>query len=405
MTQHQPGASKPFSLNQTGTQSRRHPAHFVSAIYTTTIREHGQSVSRLAAEISCLASGIHAKVGQALIALQIGDTTRQRIEHIQSGFELIAGSDEPPLEPGARVLRDNLVHHLALAQLTDLTDQFTTEASRVSEKLLGLSDDARDVLRLKSMFSEGQTSDFLRNLENSVGEVRKIVAQVSEVNDNAEATGRSAAGTAEALLGDVEAIRTVKTDILYMSLNTSIRCCHMGTAGLPMNVIAVELRTTSDALEIVSDNTVTNLDELAGLAAQMAASEPSGAKGARLDGAVKSIRAAGDTAETNLVAVNTESMKVAEAIENLGAYSNFHADLCALLDEACAELAELAGSRVAETERVSAIEATLETIFKSYSMSRERDVHRNAVGGSMDQVEDEVKPSDSDEDLFASALF
>ena len=33
MAQHQTGASKPFSLNQTGTQSRRHPAHFVSAIY------------------------------------------------------------------------------------------------------------------------------------------------------------------------------------------------------------------------------------------------------------------------------------------------------------------------------------------------------------------------------------
>jgi len=34
MAQHQPGASKPFSLNPTGTHSRRHPAHFVSAIYS-----------------------------------------------------------------------------------------------------------------------------------------------------------------------------------------------------------------------------------------------------------------------------------------------------------------------------------------------------------------------------------
>jgi hypothetical protein len=371
----------------------------------TAIQEHGRGVSRLATQISDVASQIHAKVGQALMALQIGDNTRQRIEHIQSAFGLIADDAETGTrEDLGRSQRDNIVYHLALAQLTDLTDHFTEEASRVSENLLGLSSDAQEVLRLKSMFGEGQTSVFLRNLENGVGKVQRIVDQVTEVNDNADKTGRSAAGTAEALLGDVEAIRSVKTDILYMSLNTSVRCCHMGAAGLPMNVIAVELRTSSDELEILSENTVGNLDRLAGLAAQVVNSDSGTGDGSRLGHAVESIRHAADNAETDLVAVTNESLRVLDAVQSLSAYSDFHTDLCALLEEACRELTDLAGDRLAEGERDPSIDGALDTIFKSYSMSRERDIHRGIVGGA-DSDETAQKPADSDDDLFASALF
>jgi len=371
----------------------------------SAIQEHGRGISRLAGQISQLASQIHAKVGQALMAMQIGDNTRQRIEHIQAALEALGDAEaNKALDAKVHAQRDNLVYHLALAQLSDAADHFAAEAKRVSENLLGLSDDARDVLRLKSMFGEGQTAVFLRNLESSVGKVQLIVDDVTRVNDNADKTGRSAAGTAETLLGDVEAIRSVKTDILYMSLNTSLRCCHMGAAGLPMNVIAVELRTTSDDLEVVSDNTVANLDQLAGLAARVVAGDPAGAKGARLDHAVQSIRGAADNAESSLVTVNKESMRVAEAVQSLSAYSDFHSDLCALLEQACQELAELTGERISEVQQDPAVDATLDKIFKSYSMSRERDVHR-AIVGSGDAPVSEEKTSGADEDLFASALF
>src|SRR5262249_47278241 len=143
---------------------------------------------------------------------------------------------------------------------------------------------------------------------------------------------------------------------------------------------------------------------LAGLAAQVVASDAKTGNGAKLGDAVQSIRATADNAEADLLTVNEESMLVMQAIESLSGYSDFHADLCALLEEACEELSQLAGDRVAETERDPVVDAMLDKIFKSYSMSRERDIHRDIVGAG-EAHEAEQKSTDSDDELFASALF
>ena len=57
-----------------------------------------------------------------------------------------------------------------------------------------------------------------------------------------------------------------------------------------------------------------------------------------------------------------------------------------------------------EVQQDPAMDSTLDRIFRSYSMSREREVHR-AIVGAGDAPPSEEKTSDNDEDLFATALF
>ena len=52
------------------------------------IAGHHEKVARVAAEVRALAQDIQRKVGSALAALQVGDSTRQRIEHVQQGLRL-----------------------------------------------------------------------------------------------------------------------------------------------------------------------------------------------------------------------------------------------------------------------------------------------------------------------------
>ena len=344
-----------------------------------TIRDHNREISSQAAQVAELADHIRSKVGKALMALQVGDNTRQRLEHLQAALRLLEDFNNSPttLDRRESLRLNNVVYHLLLAQLEDLTDSFAKDSSCVVENLLGLGADARNVLELKSQFGEGQTSGFLRTLEGSVSDLHGIIDRVYTVNTNAVQTGHAASQAAELLIANVGAIDSVKTDVRHMAFNTSLRCGHMGEAGRPVNVVAMELRTSADDLETSSDGIMHDLDGLTELAVRIAAHGAGADHGNILNEAVQSIRTAGDDAEANLVDIAHQSADVAEAIELLCAYSEFVTDLHVLLTEACEILKVLAGERLADAaEKDPPIHEILDKIFKLWSMSKEREIHR-----------------------------
>ncbi|MGA7712356.1 MAG: hypothetical protein WCA81_10675 [Rhizomicrobium sp.] len=365
-----------------------------------TIRDHHREISSLAAQVAELADHIRSKVGKALMALQVGDNTRQRLEHIQAAFRFLEthNNSSGALDRQARL--NNVVHHLLLAQLEDLTESFAKDSRCVVENLLGLGADARNVLELKSQFGEGQTSGFLRTLESSVSDLHGIIDRVYTVNTNAVQTGQAASQSAESLLANVGAIDSVKTDVRHMAFNTSLRCGHMGEAGRPVNVVAMELRTSADDLETSSDNIMRDLDGLTELAVRIAAHGAGADHGNILNEAVESIRTAGDGAEANLIDIARESADVAEAIKSLCAYSEFVSDLHVLLTEACEILKALADERLDDAANEDpAAREMFDKISKLWSMSREREIHRLFAPAPAEPK------SKADVDPVADALF
>jgi hypothetical protein len=67
---------------------------------------HHEQISRVAIEVAGLARNVQKKVGAALAALQIGDITRQRIEHAQKALDHLAAVDR--LAPLSAVYRPAL---------------------------------------------------------------------------------------------------------------------------------------------------------------------------------------------------------------------------------------------------------------------------------------------------------
>ncbi|MDR3509796.1 MAG: methyl-accepting chemotaxis protein [Caulobacteraceae bacterium] len=379
------------------------------------IQSHNREINGIATQVAELARQIRKKVGAALLAMQIGDNTRQRIEHVQAGLGMIARDDGPlaELDAGARKRASDTVQMVLLEQLGDLTDIFTNDAQKVTDNLLGLSDDARDVLHLKTKIGEGRTAGFLRDLETSVGEANGVVDQVRSVNGQAERAGRAAATAVETLLANVDDIRSVKTEIQYMAFNTSLRCARMGEAGRPLDVIALELRTGANQLGAAADNSMSDLDGLAEVANRIVAHDTGADVGQELDTAVQSIRGAGDAAESNLDAVGRQSADVAGAMDQLGANADFHGDLCTALEDAYQALAQITGPPVEEAAQAApALITILNDIFKLYTMNREREIHHAAspqgVGdaAAVPEPAAELFEEAEDEDaLFASALF
>ncbi len=104
----------------------------------------------MALKVSDLARKAQAKVGQVLSAMQIGDITRQRIEHCQTAFEIA----EEAVGGGAAISsteRDAImgtITRLVAELLAESTADFHRDSSRVVETIHSLGGDVAALMKL-----------------------------------------------------------------------------------------------------------------------------------------------------------------------------------------------------------------------------------------------------------------
>jgi len=341
------------------------------------LRRQNEDISSIALEVAALAQQIRQKVSKALIALQIGDNTRQRIEHVQTGLALLdSGLKSGPGAESPHERSANTMSRLLQLHLTDISDTFAAESQRVSQNLSGLREGANEVMRLKTVLGEGRNAASLRRLGSDVGDADAVISRVSAVNREAGLTGRTAMSTADTLIANVDSIQSVKTEIRFMAINTNIRCARMGPSGQPVAVIGLELSGGAARLGDAADATIEQLDGLAEQAKDFVGARADKDLGGELNQALQDIRKAGDVAELSLEDIDRLSNEVARAINDLGAVEDFHSDLCADLD-AARDALEAAPWQEQDSAFVldPDLTAALDALFKCYTMGREREIH------------------------------
>jgi hypothetical protein len=382
-----------------------------------TIATHRKELARIAAQVSAIARGVQSKVASTLSALQIGDITRQRIEHVQSAFafmeEFFASNEGRALDSGARARIENVIHHLTAAQMRDMVDDFQRDSQKVVQTIASFGSDTQGILDLRDEMQgkgDGANGNFMRALESSVSDALTIVRQVETARLQADAISQSTLGTASNLLKQIETIRAVKTDIHYMALNTNLRCSRMGEEGRSINVVTGELRIFAGKLDESADAIVTGLTALEKAAGNIASSQEAGGQrlDERLTGAAETLRTAANTMESELSALSEHGREVASKITLSISKLDFQHDLGETLISCADALADMAGDEIADISDLEAVIAPMsERIYKVYTMSQERVVHRDIIppaeGGPVLTVVETAKKDD--EDLFADALF
>ncbi|CDM59137.1 MULTISPECIES: hypothetical protein [Rhizobium] len=378
------------------------------------IAEHRKNFAAIARDVSAIARGIQSKVASTLSALQVGDITRQRIEHVQSTFalldEFLGAEDGRKLDADARRRLENVVHHLTAAQMNDMCKDFHRGSQNVVKTIASLGQDTQEILRLRDQMSGGGQGNFMRALESSVSAAHEIVKQVDQATRQADQVSQSTLGTAAKLLEAVGNIRVVKTDIHYMALNTNLRCSRLGEEGKSINVVTAELRIFAAKLDESADAIVNGLPTLEAAAGRIApaSADPAGGLGENLASAVGNIRAAADTVEDDLKVLSEHGGEVANKISLLIAKLDFQRDLGEMLARCADVLEDVAGAEIADISDIAGAVAPLDRkIFRLYTIVQERNVHRDIVP-AMEQrtaaVAETAKVGD-DEDLVADALF
>lgn len=378
------------------------------------IAEHRKNLAAIARDVSAIARAIQSKVASTLSALQVGDITRQRIEHVQSTFalldEFLGAEDGRKLDADARRRLQNVVHHLTAAQMNDMCKDFHRGTQSVVRTIASFGQDTQEILRMRDQMSGGGQGNFIRALESSVSAAHEIVRQVDQATRQADQVSQSTLRTAAKLLEATGNIRVVKTDIHYMALNTNLRCSRLGEEGKSINVVTAELRIFAAKLDESADAIVNGLPTLEAAAGRIAPAnaDPAGGLGQNLTSAVGNIRAAADTIEDELKVLSEHGREVANKISLLIGKLDFQRDLCEVLARCADVLEEVAGAEIADISDIAEAVAALDRkIFKLYTMVQERNVHRDIVPAMKQgttSVAEAAKVGD-DEDLFAGALF
>ncbi len=382
-----------------------------------TIASHRKDLAAIAGQVGAIARGVQGKVASTLSALQIGDITRQRIEHVQSAFtfleEFLETEEGRALDTDARYRLENLIHHLTAAQMRDMVEDFQRESRNVVQTITSFSHDTQEILKLRDdMKGSGEETggNFMRTLEDSVSTALGIVKQVETARTQTNRISQSTLDTTSNLLKSIANIRAVKTDIHYMALNTNLRCSRMGEEGRSINVITAELRIFAAKLDDSADSLVTGLCDLETAGNGVASTHEANARrlDERLGGAVGNIRAGADVMEKELAILSEHGREVATKISLSLSKLDFQNDLGEILATCADTLSDMAGPHQPDvSDLADSLGPLAARILKVYTMAQERNVHHDilpAQSGAILHVV-ETAATANDEDLFEDALF
>ncbi len=206
-----------LAANQETLAKRRHLAGDAAAI----ARERAESVGR--------------RVAEQIVALQLGDATRQRLEHVAFGARLLAAMPGPC----------DLVSRVLVAQLRDSADQLQAEGGQIEHGLAQLSNNARAIGALgAAVRAEGEGGDdsFVATLEADLRQTATLFAELRAADAATEQRMRSVLEAATDLAGRLADVQSVEQDIRIIGLNAALKCGRLGTGGRALAVVAQELR-------------------------------------------------------------------------------------------------------------------------------------------------------------------
>ena len=379
------------------------------------IAEHHARIASVAVNVATLARDVQKKVGGGLAALQVGDSTRQRIEHVQAGLKFLDEMAEiTSLDAEPRARAHAFVHRLLGAQLSAMAQDFHREVGRINQSVVGMAADASELLRLRDLASgqsDSNEASFLRSLENNVGQALGLVGDMTAGEQAAEAVSRSAAVSARELTERIAGIQNIRADVQMMALNTTLKCARIGETGKPLGVIAVELRAHAIHLEKSAAQTTASLESLFDAAQALgqrdAARDDEDGKAAAaatvLSGAVARIGKAGDGVDSALDAVARQGVDVVDMLRRAAQRSDLNTQIGSVLDAAADQLLDMAGDDEIATDDIApALHPLLAKLAKTYTMAQEREVHRAFTEGLAEAVEaePEVVAEAVDDDLL-----
>jgi hypothetical protein len=209
-------------------------------------------------------------------ALQIGDITRQRIEHVEEGLAFLLDPTEDLLSAadGNQAALVAGVCRLQSAQARQATEDFEQEAGRVVEIIHQLAADAADIVTRSRRIHEETVKASHTALTGLTDEVRRACSLMREcemARNQLDHATSAVTASLDDLLRCLKAVQTIKGGMHIVGINMALKCAWLGPEGNTLNVIAHELRELAGTTVIHANTAVVVLNEAAACAQSLTA--------------------------------------------------------------------------------------------------------------------------------------
>jgi hypothetical protein len=349
-----------------------------------SVAEHRVRAADTAAALGGRMREASRSVGDLVNALQIGDITRQRMEHVEEALRLlIQESDDPALDPDSRKVLAATVCRLQSAQLSQTRSQFETELGRIADGLRALAGEAEAIRGTGLTFAEGSTTagSFLDELDRDLQRAASLLHDSREARDVLDRVAGKVAESLAALVGQVNAVNAIEAEMRLVGLNTALKCGRIGTEGRALDVIAQELRAYANVIVERADAVKDGIHDVDRLVAGMRrvrdedATRRLGSFDRTMERSVGILHGAAEAVGQALGALDRDGRRIAAVLgEALDLVRG--ADALRVLREAVDEVGRIAGSApVADADVAALRERLMKEARRGYTMASERLIH------------------------------
>jgi len=346
------------------------------------------------------------RIQAAIMALQIGDITRQRLEHADSALAL--AHQQPALTDDERATLAAATCGLQAAQLADAAGAFERDVAEIAESLNGMAAEARALRELGSTAygaSDNDRETFIGQLEQQVNEALALFDRFGAARAEAIQIVITVAQATESLCGHLRKVQALEDDIRIMGLNTTFKCARIGDEGRALNVIAQELRAYANTFEKEADALMAEVEQLGTITASLTSRPDAGSLADQVARALRdslgTFRQMGETLSDALAALDRDSARV-EALLGETASSLAKPDgIGQAVRRAANDLDSL--SRVSGGTAASVppkVAQALSEMARSYTMAQEREVHQRVLGTVGGATKPAAAPAQAMEDML-----
>jgi len=392
-------------LVDTARKAVRHQADFEAG--------HRRTLTDLAADIACkLAELEHHRAGsvgalaqtaqltrevsngvtQAVIALQIGDATHQRLSHVEQALATVErmlagdGSETSAVPPEERPLVAGQVLLLQQRQLEDTRSRLGMEGDALKVALAQLTVRTGEIVQQgKAIGASGggeQQGSVLADLSAGMRAAGVALRTYERERRKLDAVAGSVISTTDALLKEVETIRRIEHRMRLLSLNATARCAQQQVGAGGFDVIARQLREITMRLVGSANAAMQGLDRAADLAAALTQNSSSAGAdrvGEMEDEAVRAINlleGVEGRLDLALAALAEQGPRAVLDLEAAATALSGANDISALMGEVADELAALPAVEAADPLAMEGPSGeVLATLRRAYTMAVERQVH------------------------------
>ncbi len=347
---------------------------------------------RRAASIACgigqRSMQISSAIGSAIIALQIGDNTRQRIEHVVSSLRMlradlpadsVASGEELSAEDRATA---RVTMSLEAAQIDAALNGFEDGVGQIRYSLARLAEDCTAIGQEGKQIcgaGDGAPGSFFAALKDKLVTSKKLMHECAAASASVDDAKASALGTLVSLQERMKSLNEAVKQMTLVGINAALKSRHFGPNGLGLGVIAEQLRTYAKQISVDAEELMPALSRAIALAHGLEARR---AKVIGMDDYEGELTKALDSFDDIAVRLDHAFASLLADLDKLGDFLGASVrdlapqdELCAVLRAAGHDLEDLV-RELPETSIDEPAAAFLDALWPLYTMDGERVVHR-----------------------------